>query len=284
MTQTGICPIGKVDRILLSTDRTEFSEGAVREAINFAQRCSSILFIITVIEMNPEYATIGASLLEAEEEEAHKYLDSIKARTLKEGVRCEMAVCTDNEPFQCIVREASKRRADMIVTGKRGTRGLKKLMMGDVASKVIGYAPCKVLVVPREARIQFRNILVATDGSKHSEAAAAEAIGIAKRCGSAVIALSSISSEDQRKEAQANVTRVLEMGRREGLEVETLTPRGKPYEVIVEVAGGRAVDLIVVGTYGRTALERLLMGSTTERVVGLAQCAVLVVKAAEEEK
>jgi len=58
-----------------------------------------------------------------------------------------------------------------------------------------------------------------------------------------------------------------------------LTPIGKPYDVIIETAGGRAVDLIVMGTYGKTGLRKVFMGSTTEKVIGHTACAVLVVKA-----
>ena len=154
-----------------------------------------------------------------------------------------------------------------------------KVLMGQVAAKVIGHAPCKVLVVPRAAKIEYKNILVATDGSAHSVAAASEAIGIAKRCGSAVIALSAAYTEGDREEAKANVDKVVDMAREEGVPVEAITPMGRSHNVIVETAGGRGVDLIVMGTYGKTGIKRLLMGSSTERVIGHAGCAVLVVRA-----
>jgi nucleotide-binding universal stress UspA family protein len=151
--------------------------------------------------------------------------------------------------------------------------------MGQVAAKVIGHAPCKVLVVPRAARIECRNILVATDGSEHSTAAASEAIGIAKRCGSNIIAVSAMHSEEESEGAKANVNKVIEMAQKEGIPVEALTPIGRSYDVIVETAGGRGVDLIVMGTYGKTGLKKLFMGSSTEKVIGHTSCAVLVVRA-----
>jgi nucleotide-binding universal stress UspA family protein len=64
---------------------------------------------------------------------------------------------------------------------------------------------------------------------------------------------------------------------RNNIPVETLTPVGRPYDVIAEIAGGRGVDLIVMGAYGKTGLKKFLMGSSTEKVIGLAGCAVLVV-------
>ena len=159
-----------------------------------------------------------------------------------------------------------------------------KVLMGKVAAKVIGHATCKVLVVPKAARIEYRKVLIATDGSDHSMAAASEALGIAKRCGSNIIAVSVAHSDIELEKAKADVFRVVEMAQKDGIPVETLTPVGKSYEVIVETAGGRAVDLIVMGTYGETGFRRLLMGSTTEKVIGRTACAVLVVKAKQTER
>jgi uncharacterized protein len=51
------------------------------------------------------------------------------------------------------------------------------------------------------------------------------------------------------------------------------------YEAIIETAKQKKADFIVVGSHGMTGLERLLMGSVTERVIGYSEVAVLVVKA-----
>ncbi len=281
MNSAQYCPLSKLDNLLLATDRSGFSEGAVREAINFSKKCSSRLYVMSVLETNPEYETIGASAYQKEEEEATKYLESVKARASQQGIStCKSILDYKEEPCQAIVDEAADRKADMIIIGRRGRSGLMKVLMGSVAARVISHAPCKVLVVPRAAKIECRNILVATDGSSHSAAAASEAIGIAKRCGSSIIALSSVHSEQELPEARANVDQVVEMAQKEGIPVEALTPIGRSHNAIVETAGGRGVDLIVMGTYGKTGLKKLLMGSSTEKVIGHASCGVLVVRAA----
>jgi nucleotide-binding universal stress UspA family protein len=273
------CPVSKLETILMATDRSAFSEGAVREAINFAKKCSSKLYVMSVLELNPEYETIGSNIFQKEEEEAQKYLESIKLRALQEGVDCEVILREGDEPYRLIVNEAAGKKADVIVIGRHGRTGLIKILMGKVAANVIGRAPCKVLVVPKAARIEYKKILVATDGSEHSVAATSEAIGIAKRTGSNIVAVSVAHSELELEEAKKNVKKVVEMAQKEGIQVEeALTPIGKPYDVIVEIAGGRGVDLIVMGTYGKTGLKKLLMGSSTEKVVGLVGCAVLVAK------
>lgn len=277
MTPAPSCPLSKLDKILLATDRSAFSEGAVREAINFAKKCSSRLSIMSILESNPQYETIGANAYEKEEAEATKYLESVKVRALQEGVSpCEAVLLYGEEPYRIIVNEAAEKKVDMIVIGRRGRSGLMKVLMGQVAAKVIGHSSCKVLIVPRAAKIEYRNILVATDGSDHSLTAASEAIGIAKRCGSHIIALSSAHSEAELKEAKAHVNKVAEMAQHDGITVEAITPLGRSHDIIIETAGGRGVDLIVMGTYGKTGIKKLFMGSSTEKVIGRAGCAVLV--------
>ena len=151
-------------------------------------------------------------------------------------------------------------------------------MLGSVAAKVIGHAPCNVLIVPRAARVECRNILIATDGSKYSEKAVLEAVGIAKRSGATLIGISVAHNDVGLNEAEEHVRPVKEIAEKEGLKVEALSLKGIPYEVIVNTAKQRNADIIVVGSHGRTGMERLLMGSVTERVIGFAECAVLVVK------
>ncbi|MBF0506723.1 MAG: universal stress protein [Nitrospirae bacterium] len=274
-----VCPVSRLEKLLVAVDMSEFSEGAISEAISFAVKCSSKLYAVTVLEANPEYETIGLNAFEKEEEEAARYLESVKARAVKEGLNCEVVVHRGESVYQFIIDEAAEKKVDIIVMGKHGRKGLAKLLMGEVAAKVIGNAPCNVLIVPKAARIEYAKILMATDGSEHSDAAAAEAIGIAKRCGSRLLAVSVMHDETERAEATANVNKVVELARKEGIEAEALTPIGRSFDVIVETAGGRGVDLIVMGTYGKTGIRKMLMGSVTEKVVGNAVCAVLVVRA-----
>lgn len=282
MEHAGFCPVAKLEKILLAVDKSEFSEGAISEAISFAGKCSSRLYVLSVLETNPEYETIGTKAYEQEEQEIIKYLGAIKERAAKEGLACEIIFYRGGNVYQYIIDDAAERKVDIIVIGKHGRKGLTKLLMGEVAAKIIGHAPCKVLVVPKAARVEYNKILVATDGSAHSTAAVVEAIEIAKRCGSHLLAVSAMRDERELNEATANVNKVVELAQKAGVSTEALTPTGRSFNVIVETAGGRGVDLIVMGAYGKTGLKKVLMGSSTEKVIGLAQCAVLVVTATQE--
>ncbi len=274
-----LCPTAGLEKLLLSTDGSEFSEGAIREAINLAKTCSSRLFAVSVVEVNPEFEALAPQLVEKVEKETRQHLESVKSMAAGEGVECEIIAHQGEEPYKYIVEEAAKNRVDMIIMGRRGRSGLKRLMLGSVAAKVIGHAPCNVLIAPRAARVVCKNILIATDGSRYSDAASMQSIGIAKRLGSSLFAVSVAHSDAELQETRDNVNRVKELAGREGIKVETLTPTGRPYEAIVDAARQMNADLIVVGSHGRTGIERLLMGSVTERVIGHADCAVLVVKA-----
>ncbi|HUI46495.1 MAG TPA: universal stress protein [Nitrospirota bacterium] len=280
MSAEPICPTSKLDKILVTTDRSSFSEGAIREALNFSNKCNSHLYVISVLEPNPDYETIGAGIYEKEERQAAEYLETIHARAVKEGISfCETKLLFGQDPYRLIVKEAGEKNVDMIIIGRRGRSGIMKMLMGSVTAKVIGHAPCKVLVVPRAARIECGNILVATDGSEHSLAAAEAAIGIARQCGSSIIAVSVKDVETETADTGACVNAVADMARKANVPVSTETPRGRAHAVIVEMAGGRGVDLIVMGAHGKTDLRHLVMGSTAERVIGLANCAVMVVPA-----
>jgi hypothetical protein len=292
-----ICPTAGIEKILLSTDGSEHSEGAVREAIKLAKKCGSKLTILSVIDTNPEFDTLAPQIVEKKAKEVRLNLEALQARAKNEGVDCGTAVREGEDSYKYIVDEAVKNKSSMIVMGRRGRTGLKRLMMGSVTARVIGHAPCNVLVVPRAAQLGFTNIVVATDGSKHSVAAASEAIGLAKRNGSALTVLSVVPSdidtpvdigftvnqqeliaEKEMQEAEKNARSVKEAAQNEGVAVKAFIMSGKPADAIIEIAKERRADLIVLGSHGRTGLERLLMGSVAERVIVLATCPVLVVK------
>lgn len=279
MNEGVFCPVGKAEKLLLATDSSIYSEGAIREAISFAKKCSSKLYAMSVVEVITDYETFSPQKIEdAMEAGVKNHLESVKAKAKNEGVECETIMAHGGEPHEVIIDEAEEKNVDMIIVGRRGTKGLKKLLVGEVAAKVIGNAPCKVLVVPRAAAIGPKNILIATDGSGHSLEAAEEAVRIAKRCGSNIIALSSIRSSEEQERAKTNVSKVIEMAQREGIPAEGLTPTGRSYNIIVETAGGRGVDLIVMGIPVKTAFQKIFTGSATEQVIGKAGCAVLIVK------
>jgi nucleotide-binding universal stress UspA family protein len=133
-------------------------------------------------------------------------------------------------------------------------------------------------VVPKGVPLEFKRILVASDGSPHSYAAWDEALFITQRVGGNLIGLSVARHEGELETAEVIVGRLKKEANYKGIALETLVLQGRPYEAIVSAARDRGVDLIVMGALGMTGLTSLIMGSTTERVIAQAPCGVMVVK------
>ncbi len=147
MVDKQACPISGIGKILLATDGSDYSEAAMKEAFSLAKTCSSSLYVISVIEVNPEYESLAPQVIEKAERETKQLLDSVKECAEKEGIACEVIAHTGDEPADFIVEEAKNKKVNMIIMGMHGRKGLKKLMMGSVTAKVLAHTPCSVLVV-----------------------------------------------------------------------------------------------------------------------------------------
>lgn len=142
-------------------------------------------------------------------------------------------------------------------------------------------------------------ILLATDGSKFSKRAADYGLDMAKKLDAGVLALFVINLkhfelyalehhdditgyEDENirisKEGEDALGYVVTGAREKGVNLTTRIVRGYPADEIMKVAKDENVDLIIVGSLGRTGIERMLMGSVSEAVVRHAPCPVLVVR------
>jgi nucleotide-binding universal stress UspA family protein len=287
-----------ISHILICTDGSEYSEGAVREGIGLAKKHNAKITALSVIDFNAEFDALAPDLLEKMEEQAAGHVRQVKTLAEKKGLTCDAFVIRSEKAYLAIAEEAAKLKADMIIMGRRGKTGLKRLLIGSVAKRTIGHADCNVLVIPCNATLACKTILVATDGSKYSEVAVAEAIGMAKSCGSDLIVVTAVHAESsapldivssqmqkdliagsEMTAADNSIQFVRDLAEKEQVKSSTHIYAGSPAEVIIHTAREKKADLIVIGSHGRTGIDRLLLGSVAERVIGTADCATLVVKA-----
>jgi nucleotide-binding universal stress UspA family protein/uncharacterized membrane protein YfcA len=275
-----LSPAGRLDRMLLATEGSEYSEGATRVAIAMARQCGADLTSMSMVLIG-EIDGISAENLARAEQEAHRVLEDIRSEARRQGYGTRIEIRRGMQPHKEIVRLADELRCDVIVMGRRGRRGLALRMVGDATRNTIGFADCSVLVVPRGGRMWDERILVATDGSRYGELSAVFAGRLAKFGGlpvSVVSVASPQADETQRAEGRGAVDRVRTALVKEGVEAEGALLEGDPVSGIIAAAREREADLIVVGSHGRTGLGRLLLGSVSEGVIGQADCPVLVVK------
>jgi len=138
----------------------------------------------------------------------------------------------------------------------------------------------------------YKRILVANDGSPGALKALAAALAMARRNGAELhmITVEELSRfpatideiDEEKTEANHRFAPVIadarERAERAGVALETHLAAGHAVQAIVEFIRSRAVDLLVVGFMGHSQLYERIIGSTTDRLVRLAPCAVLVVK------
>ena len=273
-----ICP-DKPQKLLVCTDGSEDSRAALAEALNLARECGSQVYLLQVVQIIPEFEAAAPDLMVLVGEEVTKQLEAVKAEAAQTGVVLETRMRRGISVSSVIIGEAEEIKPDMIVMGRHGRTGLARLLVGSVTARVIGHSACNVLVIPKGAGISFGRILVASDGSPYSQAAFAEALVMARRQESKLWAVSVAAEEGEIPRAQEIIQQMLTAANQAGLPLQASMPQGQPPDDgIIQAAIKNEVDLIVMGSHGRTGLRRLLMGSVTERVLGQSPCPVLVVK------
>lgn len=225
-------------------------------------------------------------------------VEIVAARLQQLGLRAEPVILR-GRPAEQIVADAETWRPDLIVLGTRRHAALDRFLLGSVSTEVVDHAPVPVLVA-RKPRMD--NVLVATDGST----AADEAITAVRRwptfSKSAIrvisVAHSSVawwpvltpSTGSQVAEGLAQAEAAAVARHREvasgahaqlwgtGASVDEEVRIGHPATEVVAAAREWPADLIVLGSHGRSAIGRLLLGSVARAVLHHADCSVLIVR------
>ena len=273
-----LSPMGRLERIMLVTDGTEYSESAVAESINVAKRCKAQLFAYSVLA-TPDYESPLAQNLHGEEKKAVvARLLKVREKAEAVGVSCEILLGHGEDPYTEIVDQAEQSAMDVIVMGRRDKSDLVRSMLGSTTEKVIGHTHSDVLVVPQGGMIEGKGIILPVDGSRYSDAAAVTVLSLVTQCKAPVTVVSVAVDERLRDDARVQAEKVQTLMRESGVETSIDVRVGRPDEAIIACAKERGADMIVMGSHGRTGLERLLVGSVSERVIGHAECPVMVVK------
>lgn len=182
---------------------------------------------------------------------------------------------------------ARKWSSDLIFVRAHVRKDLTHWMLGSVARAVVTAAPCTVQIVRdvREDGTQTlhsaRRVLLATDGSETSAAAARAVAGRPWPEGSEFRVVSveePWTIKSSRLEPQEAVTSAEQVLASAGLKVTGAMFSGNAKEVILEESRKWDADLIVVGSHGRRGFKRFLLGSVSEAVAMNAHCSVVVVR------
>ncbi|HEY5998214.1 MAG TPA: universal stress protein [bacterium] len=283
--------MARYQKLLVAYDGSASGENALRQALRLAREEKCWVRVVTVVppfEGELELTGVG-DVHEAILRPGRALVARAEAIAAAGGALIKASL-EQGEASQRIVAVAASERCGLIVMGRRGTTRLERMLVGSVTARVIGHSPVDVLVVPREAAIGWKTVLIATDGSRFSLAAAAKAVDFASSYGGRVVALSVVdlpeevyavapeAAEKFVEKARGYVAAVADLAAGAGVRSSTAVREGTSADVVVRLAREEAADVIVMGSHGRTGLARLLMGSVTEKVIGHASCPVLVVR------
>lgn len=293
-----------IRRVLIGTDFSETSEGALRWGLEIARAHDAEVMLVHALRL-PSLATpyipIPPDIDVELERKATDRLAEI-ARGFSGGGRKISTEIRHDEPAAALRDAATEGKADLVVIGTRGQSRLEHLLLGSVAERVIAASPVPVLSVHFEdfdRHRPLRRILVPTDFSDESRRSAAAALDLIGARGKGELILvhayhlpveySAYGALPMNwnfvAEAEAASKRELEVWGRElsasGWTVTTEVAEGSAAGVVERLARERDVDLVAMGTHGRGALTELVMGSVAKHVVHRAPCPVLTVRRRE---
>ena len=132
--------------IVFATDGSRYSTVAAERAIAFARSYGGELKVLSVVDVPTEFYAEAPQAVDDLIQQAKGFVAQVKKQAEAAGIKAETFV-GEAEAYQAINKLAQEQKADMIVIGSHGRTGLRRLLMGSVAEKAIGYSTCPVLVV-----------------------------------------------------------------------------------------------------------------------------------------
>jgi len=301
----------KIERILVPLDFSPASMEALDYAVSMAKQFHASIHLVHVYPPD-EASAAGAGHLLFESAEAIERLNEELTgihRKHAPTFRPENCHIRSGRPYEETVRVAREIDADLIVLSTRGHSGLKHLLLGSTAERVVRNAPCPVLVTRKRKQkskansktFAIRTILVPTDFSQCALAGTEYAAFLARklnatlrlfhamypytnyvfvdRAGVRLSGLAEAVEETARQEMNA----LKQMDFLRGLKLETELLAGHAVDEICAAAGDPKIDLIITSTHGRTGFQHAIIGSVAEHVVRYAGRPVLVVPSRHAE-
>ncbi len=260
--------------LLLATEHTEHDGGAEAVALALAHRRGEPLAVVLPLARDAELEMTAPAAAERADAEAATRREALAARAAAAGVRLNLRMRRGPQPHAEILEEAREQGTGLLVIRRRGRRGLlANLLVGEMVSKVLAQAPCSVLVVPSEARLWQRAVLVAVEPQHRDRSLSAAAAAMARECGAALHLVCVAAGEDQRAAAEQALG--LALGDCGDAAARGEVRIGGAPAGIMAAAQACGADLLVVGRQGG-GHARARLGTVAREVTGLATCPVLV--------
>jgi nucleotide-binding universal stress UspA family protein len=296
----------RITRVLCPVDQSECSGKALRYAAALAMSHGAALDVITVIVnvIPPPVPELAMMPIVVSDELKADALRALQAFTKDCGAtQAAPQIIEAATPVMGIMEYADAAKADIIVMGTHGWRGLDHLMFGSTTERVLHHAGCPVLTISPSAKdvtatdaLRWQRLLCAYDFSPSSDGALEMARAFAEEQQGKVTllhVLELLSPEDGHLISHYQVSEFVAMRRHEmRKQLQAVLPDpagtwrdpcdrvelGSASKTILRVADEMNADLIAIGAQSHGALGRLFLGSTTQTVVRRATCPVLTAR------
>lgn len=295
-----------VSRILCPVDTSEFSARALRHAATLAAWYGAevtVLWVRPTSHPQSLWLEYPGPLPPERPEERERAEEGVRAFVRDAvGQAAPKVLFQDGSVAPTILLAAAGLPADLLVMGTHGLSGFDRFLLGSITEKVLRKAPCAVLTVPPRAAtadagpaVTFKTIVCGVDFSRASEHALDYALSLAQEAGGRLVVVHVLewaTEEEQRSMTHfkpSAFSQTLERDAREQLaslvpsdvrtwcDPELVVAYGKPHRALLRIASERDAELIVLASQGRSAIDVMVYGSTTQQVVRQATCPVLTV-------
>lgn len=282
--------------ILVPVDGSDGADDAIGHAADVADRFDATVHVLFVASTNRDSVTVvGSDVVDALEREGKDIVEPVAADVRKRGVDCESEV-VQGDPATTIVDYAESRGMDLVVMPTRGRTGLSRYLLGSVTEKVVRHSEVPVLTIRthEDARTSFpyEDVLIPTDGSEAASGAIDRAVDLAVTFDATLHAVSVVDdtslgfdvrsasvSDELETAAEEAIADVASRADEAGVErVEEHVLRGRVSQRLLDYVADNDIDVVTMGTTGRGATERVLLGSVTERMVRSSPVPVLTVR------
>jgi nucleotide-binding universal stress UspA family protein len=299
MEESGELKFNPQRKILIATDGSETANEAADFGIETLKFSGAKVYAVYVIETT-SYGSASedekwSKKTEQFQEIGRGATSYVEEKAKAAGLEAESILLKGN-PAEEILDFAEGQDVDMIVMGSLGKTGIKRVVLGSVSEKVVRHAKVPVLVVrERKEEKTHKKILIATDGSDAAQNAADYGIEIARWNGAKVYAVYVIditsfysiimdevwvknTYEQLEKIGRKATSDLEEDAKAAGIEAESIVLKGNPAKEILDFAEKQKVDMIVVGSIGKSGVQSFLLGGTAGKVSRNSKIPVLVVR------
>ncbi|MGM0591033.1 MAG: universal stress protein [Halobacteriota archaeon] len=282
------------ENILLPVDESAGTDEAITHASEIAQVTGATVRVLFVADSTRDSVTVvGTDVVDALVEEGEAVVEKVGATLETLGADFGTDV-VQGAPAPTIVEYAERYEYDLIVMSTHGRRGLSRQLLGSVTEKVVRLSTVPVCTLRMQTDVQatfpYETILVPTDGSTAATRAAQHGLALADALDATVHVLSVVDDtrlgidvrstqpghRDERAAKDAVDDIVSEADAR-GIPVVEHVEHGTPHDEILASVDANDVDAIVMGTTGRSGVDRILLGSVAERTVRTAPVPVITV-------